>query len=182
MLGRASRRAGHGGSAFRPQGVRRCHFRGRRGGQGVQRGQKFFPVQAVQTAWRVQTRLLFRVDIQQARPGVGQSRLPGGMAGVPAGEAESGGRKTARQKEAGGRTGRVGTTAARTPGNGHSPSCFTRVFCTEHCPALPERTGTGGESGVAGQAGAIRKTGAAPAFQALARQTQSVSWQPLALP
>ena len=81
-------------------------------------GQKFFPVQAVQTTWRVQARLLFRTNIQEIRPGAGQSRLPGGMVGVPAGETEGGGRKTPRQKEAGGRTGRAGTAAAGTPGGG----------------------------------------------------------------
>ena len=48
MLGGTSRRTGCGRSAFRPQGFRRCHFRGRHGGQGVQRGQKFQYVQAVQ--------------------------------------------------------------------------------------------------------------------------------------
>lgn len=79
-----------GRSAFRAQRLRRGDFRGRHDGQGVQRGQEFFHVQALQTAWRVQARLLLPADIPQARSGAGQSRLPGEMAGVSEGTAEAG--------------------------------------------------------------------------------------------
>ena len=99
--------------------------------------------------------------------------MPGGMAGVSEGAAKTGGRESLLQKETGGRAARTETTSAGTPGDGYRPSCFTRAFHTEHCPALSERTGTGGKSGVAGQASSIRKNEAAPALQALARQAKS---------
>ena len=67
MLGGASRRTRCRWSAFRPQRFRRCHFRGRHGGQGVQRGQKFQYVQVVKKIRGVQTWLLLPADIQEAR-------------------------------------------------------------------------------------------------------------------
>ncbi len=45
-----------------------------------------------------------------------------------------------------------------------------------------EGTGAGRKSGVTGQAGSIRKAGAAPALQALAGQAQSAPWQSVAFP
>lgn len=117
--GRASRRIGCRWPAFRPQGFRCCHFRGRHGGQGIQRGQEFFHVQAFQAAWRVHARLLLPANIPQARPGACQPRLPGGVAGVSEGAAETERGKTQRQRKTGEGTGRAGTEAAGTPGSGY---------------------------------------------------------------
>ena len=170
MLGRASRRPGRRRPAFRPQRLRRGDFRWGQGDQGVQYGQKFRLVQTMQKARRVQARLLLRTDIQQARSGAGQSRLPCGMAGVSEGATEIGRRETSRQKETGGRTERAGTAAAGAPGNGHSPSCSARAFHIEHCPAFPERAGTGRKNSAVGQAASAGTNGTAQAVQALARQ------------
>lgn len=102
------------------------------------------------------------------------------MARVSEGTAKTGGRKTPRQKETGGRTGRIGAAAAGTPGGGYSPPCITRPFRTKHHPALSEGTGARGKSGVE-QTGSARTGATVPPLQALAGQAESFSCQSLAL-